>query len=216
MRQNIYEAILQDKIIAIVRGVEEDRIVPTVEALWQGGIRLIEITLIQGSEESIEESCRMLRRVTDAFGKKVLLGAGTVMDARQVDLAAEAGAEYIISPHMAPEIIHRTRELGKISIPGALTPTEAADAYREGADFVKLFPGGIFGIKYLKALRAPLGHIPFLAVGNISMDNVRSYLDAGAVGVGIGGELINRRHVADGAYEKITETAKEFVRRIKE
>ncbi len=214
--QNITEAILQDRIIAIVRGVTSDRIVETVRALLRGGIRLIELTLSQDSEQSVLESCRMIEMVKAQIGEKVLLGAGTVTTPEQVDLAVKAGAEYIISPNVDLEVIRRTKAYGKISIPGALTPTEAAAAHRAGADFVKLFPAGLFGAAYLKAVRAPLSNVPFLVVGNISKENIRSFLDAGAAGAGIGGELVDKRAVAAGAYEQITQVAKLYISRIKE
>lgn len=213
--QEISQAILDDKIIAIIRGVSAGQIIPATDALLRGGIRLIEITLEQGSPKSVETSCQIIRDVRAEFGDRILLGAGTVITSQQVDQAVEAGARYIISPNTSAEVIHRTKELGKISIPGALTPTEAVFAHQEGADFVKLFPGGLMGVKYISAMRSPLKYIPFLAVGNISLDNICDYLKAGVVGVGIGGELVSREAVAAGRYDRITEMAKAYVDKIK-
>ena len=126
-------------------------------------------------------------------------------------LTAKANGRFIISPDTNPKIIKKTKRLGMISIPGALTPTEAASAYRAGADFVKLFPISVFGKDYIKAVAAPLSNIKFLAVGGINESNVKEYLDGGAAGVGIGANIINKTFIENGNFAAITELAKKYV-----
>ena len=131
-----------------------------------------------------------------------------------VQLAADAGAKYIISPDAKEPVIRLTREMGLVSMPGALTPTEVTNAWDWGADFVKLFPLGSLGVGYLKAIRAPLSHIPMLAVGGVNTENVLQYLEAGCVGAGIGGNLVNAQYINNGEFEKITETARILVEKV--
>ena len=128
-----------------------------------------------------------------------------------VELAASAGAKYIISPDTNIDVIKRTRELGLVSMPGALTPTEILTAYNNGADFVKLFPIANLGPAYVKAVRAPISHVPMMAVGGVNETNLREYLDLGMCGAGIGGNLVNKKWVENGEFEKITEVARTMV-----
>lgn len=149
--------------------------------------------------------------VSEAMGDKMYMGAGTVLTPHQVDLAAGAGAKYIISPDTKPDVIRRTKELGLLSMPGAMTPTEIELAYQSGADFVKVFPVGTLGAGYLKAVRAPLSHIPMLAVGGVDDTNIGQFLKAGACGAGIGGKLVRKEWVDAGQYDQITQAAKRLV-----
>ncbi|MBR4012823.1 MAG: 2-dehydro-3-deoxyphosphogluconate aldolase, partial [Clostridia bacterium] len=148
-----------------------------------------------------------IRTLTDAFEGRVLVGAGTVMSTEQVELAYKAGAKYIISPDSCREVIEGTVELGMVSIPGVFTPTEAANAHRWGADFVKLFPNSEVNISYLKCLTVPLSHIRFLAVGGVNADNLADYLSAGAVGVGVATSIVNKKLIAEEKYDEITKLA---------
>ena len=135
----------------------------------------------------------------------------TVMSVDQVHQAVEAGAEYMISPNVNEAVIRETKKLDKVSIPGAMTPTEAAFAYECGADIVKLFPAGLLGAAYIKAVKAPLKHIPVTAVGNVNVENCAEFLKAGAVGVGVGGSLVSAKLVDEGRFDEITATAKAYV-----
>ena len=130
------------------------------------------------------------------------------MTEAQLKLAAEAGAEYIISPNVDTAIIRATKAVGLISIPGAFTPSEIAGAYQAGADFVKLFPAGDLGVSYLKAIRAPISHVKLMAVGGINEGNAAAFLKAGAVGLGVGGNLAKRAWIEAGEFDKLTEAAK--------
>ena len=139
------------------------------------------------------------------------IGAGTVTEAEQVALTKEAGGTFIISPNTDERVIRRTAELGLVSIPGALTPTEIAAAHSYGADFVKLFPIGSFGTGYVKAVSAPLGNVPLLAVGGVDLNNVREYMKSGIVGVGIGSNIIRKDLLEEEKFDEISELAREYV-----
>ena len=131
-----------------------------------------------------------------------------------VERAYAAGAQFIVSPDTNVAVIQRTRELGMVSMPGAMTPSEAMAAHTAGADFVKLFPAGALGAGYIKAVRAPLSHIAFLAVGGINENNAKSFIEAGCVGLGVGGNLVNKAWIEAGEFNKIAALARTFVENI--
>ena len=214
MREAVIEAILEHKIIAIVRGMAEEQSLKIANALYEGGIRLVEVTFNQKDPASFPQTAATIRAIREQMGDKMLVGAGTVTSPALVEMAAEAGALYIISPDTDVDVIRRTKELGLVSLPGAYTASEAKQAHNAGADFVKLFPCVEGAPAYLKALKAPLSHINFLAVGGVNADNAAEFMNAGAVGIGVGGCLVNKKWVDAGEYWRITEEAKRFIANI--
>ncbi len=210
MFSNAKEKILNSKIVAIVRDIPCDRITALAEALEKGGITCIEVTFDQSSAQKQKETLDAIRAIREALGDRVCVGAGTVMTEEQVRLAAEAGAEYMISPNVDEKVIRLTKTLGKVSMPGAMTPTEIALAYEYGADIVKLFPAGALGAAYFKAVKAPLRHIRVMAVGGITPGNCAEFIEAGAVGIGVSGNLVSPKLVEEGRFEEITALAKEY------
>ena len=215
MSQQVLERILAGRIVAIVRGIPSTQIVSLAWALEKGGITCMEVTFDQSSQEKAQDTLASIRAITGALGDRRCVGAGTVMSPEQVRQAVQAGAEYMISPNVDQEVIRETKRLGKISIPGAMTPTEAAFAYQCGADIVKMFPAGLLGADYIKAVKAPLKHIPMTAVGNISVENCGAFIKAGAVGVGVGGSLANPKLVEEGRFDEITATARAYVQALR-
>ena len=207
---NTLEQIKKGKIIAIVRGISSEKIVALAKALNDGGIKCIEVTFDQSSPEGIEETVRSIKLLSE-MDEDICVGAGTVMSTEQVRMAHDAGARYIISPNANAEVIKETKRLEMVSIPGAFTASEAAYAYDCGADIIKIFPGGLLGTAYIKALKAPLSHIPFTAVGNINQNNCAEYIKAGCVGFGVGGSLVSKTLVNEGRFDVITATAKEYI-----
>ena len=167
----IEQRILDEKLIAIVRGIDADKCVRVAEALYAGGIRLIEVTFAQAKPESFPETANAIAAMVKALDGRAEIGAGTVTTTALVDLAADAGAKFIISPDANPDVIRRTKERGLVSIPGAMTPTEILSAHAAGADFVKLFPYSNGGAGYIKAIHAPLAHVPLLAVGGVRAED---------------------------------------------
>jgi 2-dehydro-3-deoxyphosphogluconate aldolase/(4S)-4-hydroxy-2-oxoglutarate aldolase len=215
MRDVIIQKILDEKLIAIVRGMEEKTIIPLAEAFIAGGINMMEITFNQAKPESFEATMRSIAAVKEKLGNKLICGAGTVISAEQVDLAAKAGALFIVSPNADAELIRRTLELGLVSLPGCMTASECLTAHNAGADFIKLFPASDLGAGYLKAIRAPLSHLKFLAVGGINENNAADFIKAGALGLGVGGNLVNKDWIASGQFDKISDLAHKLVEAVK-
>ena len=206
MEQKMIDLVLESRIVAIVRGLD-DGYVPLAQAMYDGGIRAIEVTFNQKDPSQWVKTTNGIRQITEAMGEKMLVGAGTVTSVELAELAHEAGAQFIVSPDINEEVIRRTKELGMLSMPGALTPTEVLSAYKAGADFVKVFPAGPLGSSYVKAIRGPLNHIRLLAVGGVSEKNVAEFIKAGCVGAGVGGNLVNKDWIAAGEFDKIREVA---------
>jgi len=208
-RESVIKAIYDKKVIAIVRGLRYESIEPFARAVLRGGIALIEVTFIQDDPASWQEIARSIE-LLNRLG--VIAGAGTVMTEEQLAIAAAAGANYIISPNTDPVIIKKTRELSLVSIPGAFTPTEVSNAYNCGADFVKLFPASALGPAYIKAIKAPLKHIPLLAVGGVTPEVLPEYIKAGCAGAGVGGNMVKRELIEKGDFEAIEASAAAYAR----
>ena len=215
MREKVIEKIEKEKIIAIVRGVESEKLIPFAEAVYAGGIRLLEITYSADGSVSDEETAKNIQKLSEQFDGRKHIGAGTVLKEKQVELTKSAGGRFIISPDTYPEVIRKTRELDMVSIPGALTPSEIQSAHRAGADFVKVFPVTNMGIEYLKAVKAPLSHIKLIAVGGINEKNMSDYIDAGICGFGIGSNIVNKKMIEEENFEEITNIAKKYTAVIK-
>jgi len=211
MRETVIQAVLDHKIIAIVRGVYGEDCLHLAQALCKGGIRLLEVTFDQAKTEDWKKTADTIRLLVETLGGQMTFGAGTVTSPELVALAQSAGAEFIVSPDVNARVIKATVDAGMVSMPGALTPTEVLTAHAYGADFVKLFPVGNLGASYMKAVHAPVNHVRLLAVGGVNEKNVASFLEAGAVGAGVGGNLVNKQWIANGEFEKITALAEEFV-----
>ena len=212
MREQVIKLIEKEKIVVIVRGVARENLIPLAQAMYEGGIRLLEITYDATGKTPDTETAANIEMLAKHFEGRMYIGAGTVIRPVQVELTAKAGGKFIISPDTNKEIIEKTRELGLVSMPGALTPTEIADASRFGADFVKLFPVSTFGTEYVKAVKAPLSHVKLLAVGGIDEKNIADYAKAGACGFGVGSNIVNKKLIEAGEFGKITELAKEFLK----
>ena len=210
MREQIIQKVLEKKIVAIVRGVYGEDCVNLARALCEGGIELLEVTFDQSKPESLNRTSDTIRQLVQALGDKMIFGAGTVTTLEMLELARNAGAQFVVSPDTNEEVIKATVAAGMVSMPGALTPTEIVTAHRYGADFVKLFPAGTQGTAYFKAVTAPLNHIRLLAVGGVNEKNIADFMAAGAVGAGVGGNLVNKTWIANGEFDKITALAKEF------
>ena len=211
MREQIIQTVEKEKIIVIVRGVEREKLIPLAEAMYQGGIRLLEITYSANGKVSDEDTAGNIRLLAKHFEGRMYIGAGTVLTEKQVELTAQAGGKFIISPDTYPEVIKKTRELGLVSMPGALTPSEMQTAHRSGADFIKIFPITSLGASYVKAVKAPLSHLKMLAVGGVDENNMAEYLKAGINGFGLGSNIIDKKKIAENDWAGITELAEKYV-----
>ncbi|WP_079908545.1 bifunctional 4-hydroxy-2-oxoglutarate aldolase/2-dehydro-3-deoxy-phosphogluconate aldolase [Paenibacillus sp. 32352] len=201
LREEGLRLIEQTRIIAIVRGVEEGHIAGVAQALLDGGVKVMEVTLNTSGAES------MIARLQEQFGDRMYIGAGTVLDREDAEKAFKAGASYLVTPNMDEDVIRYAVEQGAPVFPGAMTPTEVVKAWKAGATAVKIFPGASLGIGYLKELQGPLSHIPMVAVGGVTEDNIAQFLQIGCYAVGIGGSLVNLKEIANGNYEWILEKA---------
>ena len=212
-KKKVVEEIYKNKIVAIFRGIDQQKAVRTANALCAGGVRLMEVTFDQTEKETeYRSTVDSIRMISEQADPEILVGAGTVITTEQVVLAYNAGARFIITPTTDPEIIALAGSLGMATMPGAYTPTEINNAYKAGADFVKIFPASEAGPAYFKAVRGPLSHIPLTAVGGVTIENAKSFLDAGAVGLGIGGNLVSKALISNDDYEGLTKLAQEFVK----
>ena len=211
MKGEIEEFVRDGRIIAIIRGFAPDICLKLAEAYHAGGIRLVEVTFNQKAPETWKDTAAAIRSIRDHFAGAVRVGAGTVLTEEQLGMCEDAGGEYMITPNVNPALIRKCVADGLVAMPGALTPSEAVDAWTAGASFVKIFPAGSLGPSYVKAVRAPLSHIPFLAVGGISPDNVADFMKAGCVGAGVGGNLTNKEWIASGAWNRIADVARTLV-----
>jgi 2-dehydro-3-deoxyphosphogluconate aldolase/(4S)-4-hydroxy-2-oxoglutarate aldolase len=215
MNKDLEKTVLDTRVVAIVRGFAPDVCVRLAESYLKGGIRLVEVTFNQRNPESWKDTALAIKTIKERFAGDIRVGAGTVLTEEQLSICADAGGEYIVTPNVNPALIASAVKQGLSAMPGAFTPSEAVDAWAAGASFVKLFPAGSLGPDYVKAVRAPLSHIPFLAVGGISAANAASYMDAGCVGVGVGGNLTNREWIESGSWDKIEDAARQLVLAVK-
>lgn len=211
MKEELASFVREKKIIAIIRGVTPDICLKLAEAYAKGGIGLIEVTFNQKAPETWKDTVAAIKAIGERFAGLIRVGAGTVLTSEQLTMCEQAGGEYMITPNVNVDLIRDCVSRGLLAMPGALTPSEAVAAYDAGAHFVKIFPAGILGAGYVKALMAPLSHIPFLAVGGISPDNVADFIKVGCVGAGIGGNLTNKEWIAGEAWSKITGVAKRLI-----
>ena len=205
---DISKRLGEEKIIAIFRGIPEDKITECARAVYRGGIRIFEITFNPKDPDTICKTASAFERLYSEFGENVTLGAGTVVRGEYVTEAAKVGAKFIVSPTTDSKVIELTHKNGMLSIPGAFTPNEIANAYRLGADIVKIFPILSDNITYLQTVISPLNYIPFIPTGGVNPSTARSFLDLGAVAVAAGATILTQRAVAEGDYGEIERNAR--------
>ena len=210
------EYVKERKIVAIVRGLSPEYLIRLGHAFEEGGIGLMEVTYNQSAPETWKDTAKGIEAVEKEFGDRLLVGAGTVITLEQVSMTYNAGGHYLVTPTTQPEIIRAGKALGLGLYPGAFTPSEILAAYEAGADAVKVFPASCLGPGYIKAIRAPLSHIPLMGVGGVNEKNAADFLKAGCVGLGVGGNLVNKEWIRNGEWEKITALAKEFKKTVAE
>ena len=207
---NTLERILDKKIIVICRKVYGDDMLHLIDALYQGGLRMAEVTFDQADPACLDKTGEAIAALHRHFGEELTLGAGTVLTPEQARAACQAGAKLIISPNVDADVIRKTKELNMISIPGAMTPTEVMQAHNAGADLVKIFPAAELGLGYVKAIRAPLSHVKLLAAGGVTEDNLMDHFKAGYCAVGVSGRMCDRKAIANGDWAEMTRRAQAF------
>lgn len=214
--EEMVQSVIDHKIIAIMRGVEKSQTALVAEALFRGGIRCVEVTFNQRSATKLSDTRGIISDLNQRFGGRMLIGAGTVMSVEEVQAAYEGGASFILAPNVNRSVIEEAGRRQMASIPGAVTPSEIADAYTYGASLVKLFPAGDMGLSYCKSIMSPINHVPMIAVGGIDIDNLSDYLQIGFNGAGISSSLVDKDMIREEQYEKLEMLAKQFVKKAQE
>lgn len=204
------DRVLDSCIVAVIRAESGELLVDVAEALLAGGVDVMEVTF------TVPKAHQVLEKVADKLGKRVLLGAGTVLDTETCRAALLAGAEFIVSPAVNVQVIEMCKRYSKPIMPGAFTPTEVVTAWQAGADIVKIFPSEITGPKYLKALHGPLPHIRLMPTGGVNLETATDFLKAGACALGVGSSLVDPKLVAAGDLKKIENLAKQYQQLVKE
>lgn len=208
---NTLDFITENKVITICRRVYGEDLMRLADALYAGGVKMIEVTFDQADPDCIAKTCDSIRALCARLGDKMMFGAGTVLTTEQVKAAAKAGARYIISPNVDADIIAATKTLGLVSMPGAMTPSEILMAHKLGADIVKLFPAGYLGFGYIKDILGPISHVKLCATGGVTEENWGTYLDYGFAGTGISGRLCDKKCIAAGDFAEVTRRAAAFM-----
>ena len=208
------EWLMKYKLVAIARRVAKDDIADAARALYEGGIKSLEITFDQSSPNCLMDTAESIENVISAMGDKMAVGAGTVLTVEQAVAAAEAGASFVLSPDTNVEVIEKVKELGLVSVPGAMTPSEIMTAWNHGADIVKLFPAGVLSLSYYKAIKGPISHVPLMAVGGIGLENMKSFLDAGFCSCGIGSNIVRNDLIKEKRFEELTALAGKYVEQL--
>lgn len=203
-KTTVLSQLLKEKVLGIIRVQTVKEFPRLVQAIQLGGIHCVEITMTTPGA---------LRAIEEASGKLegVLMGAGTVLDAPTARQAILAGAQFIVTPTVEPDVIEMAHRYGVVVIPGAMTPTEILTAWEAGADMVKVFPASTLGPGYLKAVHGPLPQIPLAPTGGITADNAGEFIKAGAALVCAGGWLVDKKAIAEGRFEVLTERARQLV-----
>lgn len=197
------QTILDGGVVAIIRSDSSEGLVEAVRALADGGVKAVEITLnTPGALEAISTLAK-------DSGGEYLIGAGTVLDGESARRAIDAGAEFLVSPHVSLDVIEMGKGCGRVVCPGALSPTEVLTAWEAGGDIIKVFPAArVGGPSYIKALKGPLPHVRVMPVGGVNLENIAAYVATGACAVAMGGQLLNPRLIKQGEWEKITEAGR--------
>jgi 2-dehydro-3-deoxyphosphogluconate aldolase/(4S)-4-hydroxy-2-oxoglutarate aldolase len=209
MSDQLVTRILDAGIVAIMRRTEASLAVETAEALLEGGVSVVEVTL------NTTGALDMLEQLASRIGDRMVIGAGTVMSADEVRRALGAGAQFVVSPHTDQAVIEAARAADAPALPGAFTPTEIVRAWQLGASVVKVFPVGSVGPRYLRDVLAPLTDIPLLPTGGVTLENATDFIRAGARGLGLGSDLVSPKAIASRDFGALTARARAFVQEVR-
>jgi len=207
MPETTQQRIERVGLIPVLRARNAGQAHAVVQAMIAGGVSVVEVTM------TVPGAVELLRELKEEYADQLLLGSGTVTTAAEAEATIEAGAEFVVSPSFHPEVVAATKALGKVSIPGGLTPTEIITAWKSGADYVKVFPcSAMGGASYLKALLAPFPQLKLIPTGGVTLETAAGFLKAGARALGVGSDLVNLASIDEGTPEKITAAARAYLR----
>ncbi len=208
-RKDIVEKIIADKAVAVIRLNEGDDVLKIVEAIRNGGITSIEITM------TTPNALKLIEELNNIYKDDLLVGVGSVLDEVTAKDAINSGAQYVVSPIFDKNIIKTVTGNNIPVMPGCFTPTEIYKAYKSGADIVKVFPANVTGMKFFKAVKAPIPFLKLMPTGGVTLTNANEWIEAGACAVGIGSALLDKKAIANKDYSKLTENAKLLIENIK-
>lgn len=204
-REHDLKRVTDCGIVAVVRFSDPGPLVDVVRALADGGVTVAEVTF------TVPDALGVIREAKRQLGDRVLLGAGTVLDPETARAAFLAGAEFVVAPNLNLDVIRMCRRYDKLVMPGAFTPTEVLAAWEAGADVVKVFPADVVGPAFFRALRGPLPQVKLMPTGGVDLTTAGEFLKAGAVCLGVGGQLVDPKAVAAGDFARITQLARQYV-----
>ena len=204
-RETLVETIQSLGVIAVIRMRDAGRLRSVIDALAEGGVHAIEVTM------TVPNAVAMIAELSPSLPSSVLLGAGTVTDGRTARAVIDAGARFVVGPVFRRDVIDVCRERDVVSAPGCFSPTEILDAHDYGADIVKVFPATALGPQYLKDIRAPLPHLRLMPTGGVTLDNAGDWIRAGAIAVGVGSALLDAAAIDSGRLDVITANARRIV-----
>lgn len=200
-KSEVAAQIAAERVVAVIRLADASKLVPVIEAVARGGVRCIEITM------TVPNAIELIRQVSNTVSSDILIGAGTVTDAETARAVIDAGAQFVVSPILNPDVVAACKQADVYCAPGCFTPTEIFTAWKLGADIIKVFPATSLGPKYFKDIKGPFPQIPLMPTGGVSIDNAHEWIAAGAVAVGIGSDLLDKKAIDEGRYEVLTERA---------
>jgi len=210
-KRDIFNRMMSEGLIPVIRVSSAQEAVDVADAIKEGGVTLIEITMsVPGAIDTIKE-------LTRKYKDEIIMGAGTILDPETARAALLAGAQFIVTPTLNLDVIQLAHRYSAVVVPGAMTPTEILTAWNAGADMVKVFPAAqLGGPEYLKAIRGPLPQILLVPTGGVNLQNAGAFIKAGAAALGAGGELVDKKAVKEKKFNIITENTRAFLKVIKE
>jgi 2-dehydro-3-deoxyphosphogluconate aldolase/(4S)-4-hydroxy-2-oxoglutarate aldolase len=210
-KQDVLKKVAEVGLVPVVRAQSADDAMAVVDAIREGGVPVLEITM------TVPGAIGLMEQMARRFGKDVVLGAGTVLDPETARACILSGAAFVVSPALNRGTIEMCRRYSVAVLPGALTPTEVVAAWEAGADVVKVFPcGALGGASYIKSLKAPLPHVEMIPTGGVSVKTAADFIKAGSMALGVGADLVDTKAIREGNARAVTEKAREYVRLVQE
>lgn len=208
-RETVVRQIEDAGIVAVIRLKEPEKLRAVVDAISQGGVRALEVTM------TVPGAVELIRQLAPTLPAGFMLGAGTVLDAETAARVIDAGAQFVVSPVFRTAVIDACHARGIAVIPGGFTPTEILNAWDAGADVVKVFPATALGPSFFKDIRGPLPHVKLMPTGGVTLENADDWIGAGAVAVGVGTALLDAKAIAAGAYGVLRANAERIVANVR-
>jgi 2-dehydro-3-deoxyphosphogluconate aldolase/(4S)-4-hydroxy-2-oxoglutarate aldolase len=204
-KAEILSRIKSTGVVAVIRADDAGDLIDVARALVKGGVCAIEITF------TVPKALSVIEQACDVLKDEIVLGAGTVLDGETCRAAILAGASYIVSPALRPEVIQMCRRYDVACMPGAMTPTEVIHAWELGGDVIKIFPAGVGGPQFFKDLKGPFPQVELMPTGSVNKETAPLFIKAGACAVGVGGELASKALIAAKQFDTITQNARDYI-----